>query len=87
VGFVWTGGLASLRVTGVGMASVASGSGKNLSQLFVEAATEAFENAGVSRIGAMYVGNMISGFLQKQEHLGSLMVGPKGFSWFMGEPF
>jgi acetyl-CoA C-acetyltransferase len=79
--------LRGVAVTGVGVTSVTSGSGKNLSQLFVEAATEAIENAGVSRIDAMYVGNMMSGFLQKQEHLGSLMVGPKGFSWFMGEPF
>jgi len=79
--------LSRLAVTGIGMTSVTFGSDKNLSQLFVEAATEAFENAGVSRIGAMHVSNMIPGFQQKPEHLRSLMVGPKGFSWFMGEPF
>jgi acetyl-CoA C-acetyltransferase len=55
------------------MTSVTSGSGKSLSQLFVEAAAEAIENAGVDRIDSMYVGNMMSGYLQNQEHLGSLM--------------
>jgi acetyl-CoA C-acetyltransferase len=65
--------LREVAVIGVGMNPVTSGSGKGLTQLFVEAATEAIEDAGVDRIDAMYVGNMMSGFLQKQEHLGSLM--------------
>jgi acetyl-CoA C-acetyltransferase len=55
------------------MTPVTSGSGKSLTQLFVEAATEAVEYAGVSRLDSMYVGNMMSGFLQNQEHLGSMM--------------
>jgi acetyl-CoA C-acetyltransferase len=65
--------LREVAVIGVGMTPVTSGSGKSLTQLFVEAATEAVEDAGVSRIDSMYVGNMMSGFLQNQEHLGSLM--------------
>ncbi len=55
------------------MTPVTAGSGKSLTQLFVEAATAAIEDAGVSRIDSMYVGNMMSGFLQNQEHLGPLM--------------
>jgi acetyl-CoA C-acetyltransferase len=55
------------------MTPVTSGSGKSLTQLFVDAATEAIEDAGVDRIDSIYVGNMMSGFLQKQEHLGALM--------------
>jgi acetyl-CoA C-acetyltransferase len=65
--------LREVDVIGVGMTPVTSGSGKSLTQLFTGAATEAIENAGVDRIDAMYVGNMMSGFLQNQEHLGSLM--------------
>jgi acetyl-CoA C-acetyltransferase len=65
--------LRDVAVIGVGMTPVTSGSGKSLTQLFVEAATEAIEDSGVDRIDAMYVGNMMSGFLQNQEHLGSLM--------------
>jgi acetyl-CoA C-acetyltransferase len=55
------------------MTPVTAGSGKNLSELFVEAATEAIEDAGVDKIDSMYVGNMMSGYLQHQEHLGPLM--------------
>jgi acetyl-CoA C-acetyltransferase len=55
------------------MAPVTSGSGKSLTQLFVEAASEAIEDAGATGIDGMYVGNMMSGFLQNQEHLGSMM--------------
>ena len=55
------------------MTPVTSSSGRSLSQLFVEAATDAIEDSGVGRIDAIYVGNMMSGFLQNQEHLGSLM--------------
>jgi acetyl-CoA C-acetyltransferase len=65
--------LLEAAIIGVGMTPVTSGSGKSLSQIFVEAATQAIENAGVDRIDSMYVGNMMSGFLQNQEHLGALM--------------
>ena len=65
--------MRDVAVVGVGMTPVTSGSGRSLSQLFVEAATGAIEDAGVGRIDAIYVGNMMSGFLQNQEHLGSLM--------------
>jgi acetyl-CoA C-acetyltransferase len=65
--------LLEAAIIGVGMTPVTSGSGRSLSQLFVEAATQAIENAGVDRIDSMYVGNMMSGFLQNQEHLGALM--------------
>jgi acetyl-CoA C-acetyltransferase len=54
------------------MTPVTSGSGKSLVQLFTDAATEAIEDAGINRIDSMYVGNMMSGFLQNQEHLGPL---------------
>lgn len=60
------------------MTPVTFGSGRTLTELFVEAATEAVEDAGVDRIDSMYVGNMMSGFLQNQEHLGSLMASALG---------
>jgi acetyl-CoA C-acetyltransferase len=65
--------LQEVAIIGVGMTPVTSGSRKSLSQLFLEAATQAIESAGVNRIDSIYVGNMMSGFLQKQEHLGALM--------------
>lgn len=66
-------GLRKAAIIGVGMTPVTSGSGKSLVQLFTQAATEAIEDAGVDRIDSIYVGNMMSGFLQNQEHLGPLM--------------
>jgi acetyl-CoA C-acetyltransferase len=55
------------------MTPVSAGSGRTLSELFVEAANQAIEDAGVDRIDSVYVGNMLSGYLQNQEHLGALM--------------
>jgi acetyl-CoA C-acetyltransferase len=60
------------------MTPVKSSSGKSLTELFVQAAKQAIEDAGVSKVDAMYVGNMMSGFLQNQEHLGSLMASALG---------
>jgi acetyl-CoA C-acetyltransferase len=60
------------------MTPVSSTSDKSLAELFVQAAKEAIDNAGVDRIDAMYVGNMMSGFLQHQEHLGPLMASALG---------
>lgn len=70
--------LSNVAVIGVGTTPVKSTSGKSLTELFVQAAKEAVEDAGVSKIDAMYVGNMMSGFLQNQEHLGSLMASALG---------
>ncbi len=75
-------------VIGVGMTPVTAGSGRSLSQLFGEAATQAIEDAGVDSIDAIYVGNMMSGFLQNQEHLGALMattLGREGIPTFKVE--
>ena len=55
------------------MTPVTAGSGRSLADLFVEAAKQAIEDAGVDRIDSVYVGNMMSGFLQQQAHLGALM--------------
>jgi acetyl-CoA C-acetyltransferase len=70
--------LSDAVIVGVGMAPVTSGSGKSLIELFVDAADQAVEDAGVDRIDSMYVGNMMSGFLQNQEHLGALMATAMG---------
>jgi len=55
------------------MTPVTAGSGRGLTDLFVEAARQALDDSGVDRIDSLYVGNMMSGFLQNQEHLGALM--------------
>ena len=60
-------------IIGVGMTPVTAGSGRSLTELFVDAAIQAIDDAGVDKIDSIYVGNMMSGFLQNQEHLGALM--------------
>lgn len=80
--------LRDVAIIGIGMTPITSGSGKSLSQLFVEAATEAIGDSGVDQIDSIYVGNMMSGFLQKQEHLGPLMataLGKAGVSGYKVE--
>ena len=59
-----------------------------MSELFVTAAKQALDEAGVDEIDSIYVGNMMSGFLQKQEHLGALMataLGQEGVSTYKVE--
>jgi len=65
--------LREAAIVGVGMTPVTAKSGRSLSDLFVEAAKQALDDAGVDKIDSIYVGNMMSGFLQNQEHLGPLM--------------
>jgi len=70
------------------MTPVTSGSGRTLSELFVTAAKQALDEAGVDEIDSIYVGNMMSGFLQNQEHLGALMataLGQEGVSTYKVE--
>ncbi|RLE81982.1 MAG: thiolase domain-containing protein [Thermoprotei archaeon] len=62
-------------VLGVGLTKVGEHWNKSIRDLFVEAALRAVEDAGIelSDIEAVIVGNMSSGYLQGQEHLGALM--------------
>jgi len=46
-------------VIGVGMTPVTAGSGRSLTDLFVEAAREAIDDAGVVKVDSIYVGNMM----------------------------
>jgi acetyl-CoA C-acetyltransferase len=65
--------LREAAVIGVGMTPINAGSGRSLTDLFVEASKQALDDAGVDKVDSIYVGNMMSGFLQNQEHLGALM--------------
>jgi acetyl-CoA C-acetyltransferase len=52
----------------------------SLRGMFVEAALEALEGAGVDRVDAIYVGNMSGGQFVGQEHLGPLMADHLGMA-------
>ncbi len=62
-------------VIGVGLTKIGEHWDKSLRDLFTEAALKAIQDAEISLndIEAMFVSNMSSGYLQGQEHLGSLM--------------
>jgi len=50
----------------------------SLRRMFVDAASEALEAAGVKKVDSIYVGNMSAGRFVDQEHLGPLMAGELG---------
>lgn len=52
----------------------------SLRDLFVDAAAEALDGAGVDRVDDLYVGNMSAGQFVGQEHLGPLMADHLGIS-------
>ena len=62
-------------VAGIGATKVDEHWDKSLRDLMREASLKAIQDSGLSKkdIEAIYVGNMSSGFLQGQEHLGSLL--------------
>ncbi|HEX9916748.1 MAG TPA: thiolase domain-containing protein [candidate division Zixibacteria bacterium] len=60
-------------VIGLGMNKWGELWDKSLRDIFVEAALEAMDDAGVDKIDSMYVGCMSSGLFVHQEHLGSLL--------------
>ena len=60
-------------VAGTGLTKISEHWDKNLEQLMAEAAVKALEDAGVSALNSIYVGNMLGEVLQEQAHLGTLL--------------
>lgn len=65
--------MVDVAVIGVGMMKWGELWDKSLRDVFVEAALNAIEDAGVDRIDSMYVGCMSSGLFVGQEHIGALL--------------
>ncbi len=65
--------MRNVCVVGVGMSQWGEVWKKSLRQLFVDAALDAINNAGVDRLDSLYVGCMSSGLFVGQEHIGALM--------------
>ncbi|MEW6746592.1 MAG: thiolase domain-containing protein [Planctomycetota bacterium] len=65
--------MRDVAVIGIGMTKCGELWEKSLRTLFVEAALEAMDDAGVDHIDSMYMGCMSSGLFVGQEHLSSLM--------------
>jgi acetyl-CoA C-acetyltransferase len=65
--------MREVAIVGVGMTPFGELWNKSLRDLFVEAALEAIDDAGVDRIDSLYVGSMSPGLFVAQEHIGSLL--------------
>jgi len=65
--------MRDVAIIGVGMNKWGELWEKSINDIFVEAALEAMDDAGVDHIDSMYVGCMSSGIFVGQEHLASLL--------------
>jgi len=67
-----------VAIIGVGCTNVGEHWEKSLRNLLVDAAIRAMDDAEVETVDALFVGNMMSGALQEQEHLGALLASHLG---------
>lgn len=65
--------MRDVAIIGVGMNKWGELWNKSIHDIFVEAALEAIDDAGVDHIDSMYIGCMSSGLFAGQEHIASLM--------------
>jgi len=65
--------MRDVAVIGVGMMKWGELWEKSLRDIYVEAALNAIDDAGVDRVDSLYIGCMSGGLFNGQEHLGSLM--------------
>ncbi len=72
--------MRKVAIIGIGQTKVAEHWGSALRDLGVDALLAAMDNAGVKTIDGLYVGNMVSGILSEQEHLGTLIAEYAGLS-------
>jgi acetyl-CoA C-acetyltransferase len=65
--------MRDVSIIGIGQTEVAEHWDRSLRHLAGDAVLAAMQNAGVETADALYVGNMLSGLLTGQEHLGALI--------------
>ena len=65
--------MRDVSIIGVGQTAVSEHWDKSLRHLAADAVLAAMSDAGVDRADALYVGNMLSGEIAGQEHLGALV--------------
>src|SRR5712692_2364100 len=70
--------MADVAIIGVGQTPVREHWDKSLRELAVAALLAALHDAHVDQVDAIYVGNMLSGELAGQEHLGALIADQLG---------
>ena len=65
--------MQKVNICGIGQTAVREHWGLGMRDLAATAILDAMEDAGISDADALYVGNMLSGTLASQEHLGALI--------------
>jgi acetyl-CoA C-acetyltransferase len=65
--------MRDVSIIGIGQTAVAEHWGRSLRHLAADAVLAAMKDAGIETADALYVGNMLSGLLTGQEHLGALI--------------
>ena len=65
--------MRDVSIIGIGQTPVAEHWGTSIRDLAAEAAQAALDDAGLQKVEALYVGNMLAGELSHQEHLGALI--------------
>ncbi len=72
--------MRDVSIIGIGQTPVREHWEKDLRQLATAAVLAALQDAHVDQVDAIYVGNMLSGELTRQEHLGALIADQLGLS-------
>jgi acetyl-CoA C-acetyltransferase len=70
--------MRDVSVLGIGQTVVAEHWGRSIRELAAEAGGKAREDAGIERVDALYVGNMLAGILCGQENLATLVADTLG---------
>ncbi|MEA3308101.1 MAG: thiolase domain-containing protein, partial [Chloroflexota bacterium] len=65
--------MRDVAIIGIGQTPVSEHWEASIRALALEAALKALQSANVDKVDAIYVGNMISGEVTGQEHLGALL--------------
>jgi len=71
--------MRDVSIIGIGQTPVSEHWDKSLRHLAADAVLAAVQDAGIGRVDALYVGNMLSGEIAGQEHLGPLIADFCGF--------
>lgn len=67
-----------IYILGVGQTPVSKETDLSIRQLAAGAVRAALADAGIEQVGALYLGNMLSGMLSQQQHLGALVADAAG---------
>lgn len=72
--------MREVAIVGIGQTPVGEHWDRSLRDLSVQAILDALDDAHIARADALYIGNMLSGELASQEHLGALVVDHLGLA-------